>query len=171
MSSTGITISSTLFMMQPLSDAEKELREWFVREYIFDYNAVQAAYRIGFQAPFATEYAKQFMNEAYVQSAIRRHQIAKSSNEAEEKEQLERQVQTSLVREANFHGADSSHGARVSALGKLVTILGMEAAKKTEVDVNHRGGVMIIPAIANVEDWEKEAMESQGELIDASRID
>ena len=35
---------------------------------------------------------------------------------------------------------------------------------KVEQTVQHRGGVMMVPGIANIEDWEAQAMASQEKL-------
>jgi hypothetical protein len=58
----------------------------------------------------------------------------------------------------------------VSAYGKLASILGMDAPIKQEIDVTHRGGVMIVPMMPTAEDWEKVAEEKQAQLKGDVRI-
>jgi hypothetical protein len=164
-----VKFSPRLFFEKPLDDDDKEIRASFVREYVYDYNAVAACLRIGFMQPFASQYAKTFMNESYVQKLIRE---VVSGDNGENDESDIKQIKASLKREANYHGMDSSHGARVQALGKLVSIHGME--KKTESTVNHvhRGGVLLIPAVAtNRAQWELEVMSEQEVLLDAGHTD
>jgi len=156
-------------MVQEKSENEKKLREWFVSEYLFDYRPYDACLRMGFEEPHATEYARKFMKDSYVQRTIRRYIEEQEDNSEFESEVQKRQVKAALIREANYHGGDSSHGARVQALGKLVSIFGMDAPKKVESNVNVQGGIMVVPAIASVDNWQQSAVTAQQNLIDDSR--
>lgn len=103
-----------------LTPREKAMRDAFVKEYLLDYDPVQAAIKLGFKTAIAETYAKRFMNEAYVLKRI-------AELEGRGTDAL-KAIRTGLVREANFRGAGASHSARVSALAQLSKIEGMEKA-------------------------------------------
>lgn len=147
-----------------LSPKEKQLRDRFVDEYILDFDHIAAAMRIGFGASFAQTYAERFMQEPYVQKAIADKQLALAEDERLEAELDRRRIRAALMREAHYRGPGSSHAARVSALAKLAAIRDMDAPTKIKADVNLRGGVMMVPAIASIEEWETAAQASQGNL-------
>jgi hypothetical protein len=121
--------------MPPISytDAEKELRVRFVTEYLFDYNSYLACLRLGFNAGFATDYAKKFMEESFVRQLIKQAEIDAENDNAGESNK--RRIMAALFKEANYHGVGSSHAARVSALAKLTALYGMDAATKIESKV------------------------------------
>lgn len=151
-------------METQLSDSEKALRDLFIKEYLLDFDPVAACLRVGFINSFASDYAKLFMAEPYVQRGI-----AKSQREAQcdDDLQLERdkQLTLSVLRQAAQNGPFSS---RVAAASKLAAILGMDAPQKSQQEILHRGGVMMVPTISNVDDWEREAQKSQFDLMDIS---
>lgn len=149
--------------LQSLSANERAVRDKFVKEYLYDYNQVEAAIRIGFPASFAASYAERFMGEPYVLQKIAEAELA----DADELEQLEtdrRRIRAALLREAHFIGPGASHAARVNALGKMASILDMDAPVKIKSETTVRGGVMAVPAIASLEEWEKAAVSSQQKL-------
>lgn len=160
-----------LVMTQELSPAEKALRDRFVTEYLVDYDAWAAAVRIGFLSTVAVQYAQMLLQEAYVQQEIRRLTIGESKDEKAAIKERRRQVEAGLLREAHRMGPGSSHMGRVQALKALAKIHDMEAPTRIKNDVTHKGGVMMIPAIANIEDWEKQAAEHQDKLIASSSED
>lgn len=151
-------------MAQELSSSEKELRNKFVDEYMFDFDRVSAAIRVGFTMSFALDWSKRLMEEPYVRQRIAEKLKAGAEDETLENEETKRRIRASLLREANYRGAGSSHAARVGALGKLSSLYGMDAPIKTLQEHLHRGGVMMVPAIASIEDWENEALKSQEKL-------
>lgn len=157
-------------MVQDLSDKEKGLRNKFVDEYLIDFDQTAAAIRIGFSASFAQTYAEKFMTEPYVRKRITDMQIALTEDEKIEAELDRRRIRAGLMREAHYRGPGSSHAARVSALGKLATIRDMDAPIKVKGDFTHRGGVMMVPGISNLEDWEKAAQASQTDLQKDSNL-
>lgn len=161
----------TQYLQPEIGEDEKRVKDAFCKEYLYDNNAIAACMRIGFMQPFASQFAKQFMNEAYVWWKLRQLTSDKDADDEQAQNEEVNFIKQSLIRESNYHGADSSHGARVQALGKLVAIRGMEQPKKTEVEVTHKGGVMLIPPMANIEQWEDDATASQEKLINASAID
>lgn len=147
-----------------LKPREKALRDLFVSEYLVDYDQVAAAMRCGFNKQFAVEYSSRFMEEAYVQLRINEVRFMKTDDKLTEDYNKQR-ILTSLMKEAHNHGPGSTHAGRVAALGKLAVMYGMEQAKKADLTVTHRGGVMAVPGIAKLDDWEQMASASQDELV------
>jgi len=150
-----------------LTPAEKALRENFVNEYLLDYDPVAACIRIGLMQRVALSYSFTLMNEPFVLNLIKERQatIPEKKNEKSEEQRL----QSLLWELAYYKGPGASHGARVAAASKLCNIKGMDGATKIKSEVTHRGGVMVVPGIASVEDWETEAATSQGKLISEAR--
>lgn len=157
-------------MAQDLSPKEKELRDKFVSEYLIDFDQTAAAIRIGFSASFAQTYAERFMTEPYVRKQIAIMQNAMAEDEKIEADMDRRRIRAALMREAHYRGPGSSHAARVSALAKLASIRDMDAPTKIKTDLNLRGGVMMVPAIASIEEWEKAAQASQTDLQKDSNL-
>ncbi len=159
----------TIQYADTLSPHEMALRDLFVKEYMFDYNWTHAAMRCGFNGTLAQEYGSRFSQDPYVLWRIEQAelQIAKQTPEdAKDAEAFERQrVIESLKREANYKGPGASAAARVSALKALASIHGLDAPKRTKIDLNGTRAVMIVPAVASVEDWETIAKESQEQLV------
>lgn len=138
-----------------LTPQMKLARDKFISEFLVDHCAVKAVIRSGGVATTAAKKAHEYMREPYVLQRInemidilKADQIVNSNR-----------VLAGLVREANYQGIGASHGARVSAYGKLATILGMDAPIKHQVQI--QGGVMVVPMTANLNDWETVAEEKQ----------
>lgn len=142
---------------------QKALRDLFVAEYLVDYNQVKAAMRCGFPREFAVQYATQFMEEAYVAKKITQLEMTPADPAAELAYNQQR-IKQQLMREAHYKGPGSSHAARVTALTTLAKLNGMEPVKKTEIDLKHRGGVMQVPGVADLDGWEAAAVASQEAL-------
>lgn len=157
-------------MATELSDSEKELRDKFVEQYMFDFDRVGSAIRVGFSPSFALEWSQKFMDESYVRLKIAEKMKALAEDDNVEEAETKRRIRAQLLREANYRGAGSSHAARVSALAKLSSFYGMDAPTKTQQEITHRGGVMAVPGIAKVEDWESAALESQNKLKTDSQV-
>lgn len=153
-----------LVLAAPLSEVEKELRDRFVTQYLIDFDAWAAALRIGLVKTVAGQYAQDFMEDPYVRQQISERQHAIATDPLEAEKANKRRVEAALMKEAHYKGPGSTHGARVQALAKLATIYDMDAPIKMKSDVLHRGGVMVIPAMAGVEDWQKAALSSQAKL-------
>lgn len=161
---------ATEAMAQDLSGKEKELRDKFVDEYLLDFDQTAAAIRIGFSASFAQTYAEKFMTEPYVRKRIAEMQTALAEDDKLEADLDRRRIRAALMREAHYRGPGSSHAARVSALAKLASIRDMDAPTKIKSEVALRGGVMMVPGIANLEEWEKAAQASQTDLQKDSNL-
>ena len=134
----------------------------FVTEYLFDFNARAACQRIGYAADVAFSMAEHFLRDPGTQRAIR---------EAQETDEIpigmKGRIVNGLVREANYYGEDSSASARVSAWKQLSNIYGLDDEANKDAGEIIESPVMVVPAIANVEDWEAQAEKAQAEPIEA----
>jgi hypothetical protein len=160
-----------LVMQQELSPDEKKLRDNFVTEYLKDYDAWAAAVRVGYLRTVASDYAALLMQEPYVQREIDRRRVAPSEDPKATRKIKENRLESLLWELALLKGPDASHGARVQAARALQNMYEMEGATKIKSEVTHKGGVMMVPAIANVDEWEKLATASQDTLIQSSAED
>lgn len=87
----------------------------FVDEYLVDANATQAAIRAGYSEKTARQAGAENLSKPVIRQAIEAAQAARS-----ERTQVTADwVITQLKAEAEYHGEDASHSARVSALGLL----------------------------------------------------
>lgn len=155
--------------MVPYSEREKEIRVRFVEEYLQDRDALKAAIRCGFASGLAKEFSVKFMEEPFVQRLINAAQRDFDPNKLPDNDQIKTTIITSLLHEATYRGPGSSQAARVAALAKLASLHGMDAPTKSEVKVEHRGGVMIAPMPIPAMDWEKQALTSQAQLVTDAR--
>lgn len=73
-----------------------------------------------------------------------------------------------LWREANFKGAGAQQAARISALKTIGEIVGIEAAKKLDINSGLQGGMMMIP-VMDATMWEESAEKMQRELKEKAR--
>ena len=134
----------------------------FVYEYVKDFNGKQAVLRLGWNATSntASVQAAKWLNEPYVQ-----YYLQEFIRKADEKAIIERnEVLFGLKREANnFTPYDGSSASRVAALSSLAKILGMQITK-VEGTMTHRGGVIPIPVVGSLDDWEKQSKKAQAKL-------
>jgi hypothetical protein len=107
-----------------LTAKEKALRDAFVREYLFDYQAVTACIRLGYKAAVAPTYAARFMDESYVQRKIKEAQRGPEGD-------VNSVIRSGLMREANYHGNGSSHSARVAAWTQASKIEGLDKSNSS----------------------------------------
>jgi len=164
----GYQLPEAIPIADDMNPREKALRDLFVSEYLVDYDALRAAQRCGFNFQFAVEYAKKFMQEPYVQqqiNAVKFREYPEHDVATYEK----KRIMASLIAEAHYKGPGSSHSSRVAALSKLASIYGMDAPKKIEQSITNRGGVMAVPGIAKLDDWENAASQSQDALVQHAR--
>lgn len=155
-------------MMPEMSDREKALRDLFVREYLEDYNPIAACLRCGFMRSFAKEYAEKFMDEPYVRQQLQLlEQTAPVPNTgSSDADQYNKQrIVNGLFREA--HNMSSSGSARVAAFSKLAQIYQLDQPVKIDPNKNtkHRGGIIQVPEIADVTEWEEVAVSTQEKLV------
>lgn len=151
---------------EELDPVEKQLRDLFVREYLYDRDRIRAAKRCGFADAFAKHYADQFWGEPYVQQRIREEEERIANAERADQDKEDEKMVRATLRELLKVGSTTS---RVSAAAKMAVILGMDAPTKSEQTVTHRGGVMAIPAIADINQWEEQAARLQAELAQAAK--
>ncbi len=147
------------------SEQERSLRDLFVAEYLVDYDGIAAAMRCGFIGQFASDYAKKFLAEPYVVRKVKTEQLTPpqtKEEEAAEEALNKRKIITGLMREAHNHLISGS--ARVAALSRLAVMYGLDQPP-ADPETVHRGGVMQVPAIADLSKWESAAMESQEQLV------
>jgi hypothetical protein len=116
---------------QPLTREEQILRDHFVAEYLKDFNAFQAAIRMGFQASFAGHWSQTLWQDGYVQRKIQ-YLTRRQKIEDEEAKIL---LENELLRIAQS-GSDT---ARVSAIREFNAMKGWSktdgAADSTEAIV------------------------------------
>jgi hypothetical protein len=166
---TSGSLWDQLVMQSELSPREKALRDEFIKQYLVDLDGWAAAIRVGFLRSVAAQYATMLLEEPYVRREITRLQMEEQADPTTKDAFDRRMVRASLMREAHAKGPGSSHAARVQALAKLCNILEMDGAVKVKSEVTHKGGVMVVPGIASVEDWEKAATASQEQLVQNAR--
>lgn len=146
---------------------ELALRDLFVKEYLVDHNQVAAAMRCGFNGQIAPQYAHQFMDEPYVQKKLAEAQSKLLDIDSDEGDIEKQRVIAGLIREANYRGPGSSHSARVAALSKLAAIFKLEAAS---TQLGEQSGVMEVPGVASVENWQQVASAQQEKLKNDSVV-
>lgn len=153
-----------------LSQDEMNIREQVVREYLYDYSWTKACLRCGFRPEFAADNAERFSKDPYCLWRVKEIAREKGLNpnpeqKAKDLEQDKVDIINALKKEAHYYGPGSSQAARVSALGKLAQLMGMEPPKAVKAEVTAKG-VMVVPGIANTDDWERIAQEQQEQLQD-----
>lgn len=149
-------------MAEELSPAEKFLCDRFVEEFLVDFDAFEAAKRVGYVHSVAAQYASEFMNKPYVVREITR---LKRISPEDEEDQAEKDYQLALsaLRQAIQHGP---YASRVAAVKRMAAMRGWDAPTKTQQEVTHKGGVMMVPAIADADEWEKAAQATQEKLVE-----
>jgi hypothetical protein len=149
-----------------LSDREKALRDLFVNEYLVDYNAILAAQRCGFQKAFAEDYAVKFMGESYVQKRIQA--VIHQPVDTKVMEQYDKETVLAVLRK-EMQNPMGTAAARVAAASKMATILAMDKPVEPVNPNANKGGVLMVPVLANIEDWEAAAIASQQRLVSDAR--
>lgn len=160
---------STSSFAPQLTKSEMELRDRFVVEYLTDYNAYNAAIRIGYAPAYAKDFCQRFMQEPYVLTKIRE---AEGGNfEDPDPEVQKKMIVAGLWKEARNYGPGSSQAARVAALSKLSAFHGMDAPKKSQTELTGADGmplgqgVFVVPGMVTAEEWAAQAAKQQEELV------
>ena len=156
-----------LVMQQELDPQEKLLRDRFVAEYLKDHDFFLAAVRVGYVKNVAHEYGSFLVSDPYVQRELARLRTQLPADPKEERKRNQRRLEMLLWELASVGPAN----ARVAAASKLCNIYDMDGATKIKSEVTHKGGVMLVPGIVSVDDWEKQAAKQQDDLIAASAED
>lgn len=150
-----------------LTQDEMQLRDAVVSEYLHDRDWTAACKRLGMSSALALDYGRRFSEDAYVQRKLKEVEQAKATApDITKKQELELEKQRiieGLKDEAYYRGPGSSQAARVAAFKQLCSIFGFEAPKQAAVSVTATG-VMMVPMMGSMEDWEKMASESQSKL-------
>lgn len=146
-----------------LNAAERQIRDQFVVQYLQDYNSVLACIRLGFQEVYARTWGPKLLAESYTQRKLQETINGRKAQLEENTDTEHSQIIEALRREANYYGPGASQSARVAALAHLAKLTGMEPAGKAQ-EVLHRGGVMLVPATADIGDWQAAALASQQAL-------
>jgi hypothetical protein len=146
---------------EELTPREQALRDLFVSEYLVDYDPLLACIRVGFNRQYAEQYSKKFMEEPYVQRKLK-ELTYKVPEEEEDEESRDKRLVLTVLREAAQNGPFAS---RVAAASKLASILGLDKPSTNLLEVTHKGGVMQVPGVSDISDWEQAAMASQQQLI------
>jgi hypothetical protein len=149
------------------TDQERQLYDMFCIEYLVDNNATAAASRCGFQAGFAAEYGKLFFSRSYVQRRLAELRRKEADTAADRT--YDHSMSIATLRQIASDSAQKA-SARVAAVRQLAMIRGFNAPVKAQVDLNTRAGVMQVPAVASLDEWEAAATASQTALAEASRI-
>lgn len=158
----------TWAMMEPEpTDIEQALYEKFIVEYLRDKNFSTAASRVGFQAAFAYDMGKMLLQKSYVQKRIKQLEEDEPDLEAERRE-----IKRLLLRKMReIVASPFSKPNEASNAGKaLRAMYGFDAPPPKHEDPHAQAGVMLVPAIANLDEWEKAATASQTALAEASRV-
>lgn len=153
-----------LLAQTELTEEEILLRREFARVFVTleHFNAYNTCRRMGFAQPYCQDWAKAFMD-----CCVTRQFITEQKNlimEEEALKDLDIEIIQGLREQSHYNGPGASHGARVSALMGLAKIRGLEQATKTETEVTYKGGVMMVPALTNPDEWGNLAAKSQAEL-------
>lgn len=150
--------------------AERQLRDKYVREYIVDYDVMNAAIRVGYMRALALEYGQMFMQEPYVQRKILELQNQIKEKPEDSGSEIKNQIIAGLLREANYRGPGSTQAARVAALSKLASLHGMDPVSRSQVENTSNGpmaGMFLVPGIMTPEQWEAAAQVQQDKLVAA----
>lgn len=166
-----ILLTSAALLAQ-MPKEERVLRTTFVREYLYDFDPLLAAIRVGFlnvRMPSerfspAMEVARALMAEPVIQRLIKECML--NIIRQDDSENL---VMTGLIREATNHSITGNAAARNAAFKMLDDIIEKAKANR-EGSKKVKGNVMLMPVDGDsFESWEKAAMDSQKNLRDSVR--
>jgi hypothetical protein len=149
------------------TEHERALYDVFCQEYLVDLDVVRAASRCGFQAGFAADYGRMLYQKSYVQKKIAELQRSKL-DEKDEREFDAINIRARLRSIINDQNQKAS--ARVAAARELNAMHGLHHQEKAASDVGQRAGIVLLPSIANLSEWEAAATASQSALTEESRV-
>lgn len=155
----GITSDQLAIKYEMKVDDVVKMRH-FVHEYIKDFNAYQAALRMGYSVDMAINNAQLLMEHSFTQL-----RLAEIMKDVDANSIISgNQVMFALWREANLGNNASNAAGRISALKELARIKRIgDTAQQKAVKVT---GVMIVPMVENDAEssWEDKAKASQAAL-------
>lgn len=155
-------------IVDPCVDKEWPLQtklncEAFARQYIIDFNQKRAAVRMGYSETAANTMGNSIFWHSYTQAYL----VALIRGMEETTIVGRNEVLAGLLREAHSYGMDSSSATRIMAWKEIAKILGMYVAR-IEISANS-SGVMEVPLVRDVNEWEQISAVSQGLLMEAAR--
>ena len=173
MASSGATNETDAWTWAALepepTESERALYDMFAQEYLRDTNATLAASRCGFQAGFAEDFGKRLFTKSYVQKKLAALKLVKADTKSDTEYD-----HSLVINNLRAIAADpyQTGAARVAAAKQLSAIRGFNAPTRAQVELNGaaRGGVVLLPGIAKLEDWEDDAIRSQQSLAEESRV-
>lgn len=152
--------------LENLTPKMKMKRDRFISEYIRDFNGPEAYIRAGGPATSAVKMACEYLREPYVTKRV--WEVIEAMDEAELISR--KRVLALFIREANYYGIGASHGARVSAIGHIAKVLGMEQENlNIKGDIRFKGGVMVVPVAPGTDAWEQMAATAQKQLTEGAK--
>lgn len=150
-------------MLPMLTDAERELRDRFVTQYVIDRNEYKATLRLGYMHSVATSYSQIFMNCSYVQKRITEQMFTQPEHvNPGSAKALAVNTLAQIMLSAGYK-------EKIGATKLWNDIHGLNAPTKTDNKHTISGGVMVVPAIADIDAWEREATNSQSKLVEDTR--
>jgi hypothetical protein len=155
-------------IVDPLVDREWPVHtklncEAFARQYIIDFNQKRAAIRMGYDEQSANVMGNHLFWHSYTQAYL----VALIRGMEETTIVGRNEVLAGLLREAHAYGMDASSATRIAAWKEIAKILGMYVAR-IEISQNS-SGVMEVPLVRDVNEWEQISAVSQGMLMEAAR--
>lgn len=167
-------ISSDDYVLQYKIPLEEVFRmRTFISEYLKDWNAKNAAIRMGYPEKEADTPARLLLNHTFVQLRIQEF-LAEAEADAI---CSTGQIMAALWKEGNapdkvLNGCVMSNSAsRTSALKECARVRGMGAAKAPGAGGMAANGIFIVPVAATPDEWESMARKTQGELKQAVTVD
>lgn len=167
-----------------LTPAMKHRRDIFIQEYLYDFNGAQAWRRMKarvdpaedkvYTNAQAAEFAYQLRNEPYV--ALRLKEALEAMDAANMLS--EQRILGMAIREAELQGIGAKHAGRVAAIKLLMDYKKMTSGAQAAANRGSggaggasgpRGGVMVVPDVASVDDWEEMAADAQAQLKEEVR--
>ena len=103
-----------------LTEKEMVLRDFFVSEYLKDFDAYNACLRLGFQATYAVSWSQTLLGCGYVQ---RKLSYLQGEPEGPEQDKLDKAMALRELRRVAQRGSDS---ARVAAIRQLAALRGWD---------------------------------------------
>ena len=139
-------------------------------EYVKDFDAWNTAIRLGFEGDDIKVAIKRYMKHWLVAAYIQQLQEQFLTLNVATKDRLV----AVTFRDAVDFSPSADPRSRTAAQKTLTTLLGLDIKEKrithgVDADGTMRGGVMILPAVISMEEWEAKASESQRELKEAVR--
>lgn len=171
--------SNNIVYSLELTREEMALRERFASEYIVDFHAYNACLRLGMAPGLAMDYAREFLQDSYVQHVLAQLTFKKKAADPKEDPAAahreitaaRQKIIAGLEREAFNYGPGSTQSARVAALSRLAAIYKLDESGTQDDDDIPKGGVMVVPQALSADQWEAAASSSQNKLAEDSLRD